>query len=312
MGNPPAAGVLLLAARRRRAGRITLVARLFPSAKGGLVDSVLAGSRSCVRAGFLPFLLVILVGHLLGQTGAPSSDSTVSSAPTSSNVDALRERVRETPQDPAAHYELGSSLANLGRHEEGAKALEEALRLRPKFPEAQYALGLVRFRSKDLDAAIGRLRQASNKSRFSRKPTTLLVWCWAKRPRHRRGDFSLSRGGTAAARFRGSNRNLGLVLGQARKAEESIEALREAVRLKPDWAEAHNSLAVAIVRRNPREAIEHYQRALELNPISQRSFQPFCCLPQHRRCRQRDRESAAVCGPETGCGDCPRERRQGA
>jgi len=54
-------------------------------------------------------------------------------------------------------------------------------------------------------------------------------------------------------------------LGQAGRIEEAIPHFERAVRLKPDYAEAHNNLGVALEKlgRTP-EAIEHYQQALKL------------------------------------------------
>jgi len=48
---------------------------------------------------------------------------------------------------------------------------------------------------------------------------------------------------------------------------EAIEHLEQALRLKPDYVEAHFNLGLALEKlgRTP-EAIEHYQQALKLRP----------------------------------------------
>ena len=46
------------------------------------------------------------------------------------------------------------------------------------------------------------------------------------------------------------------------KLPEAIAQYQEAIRLKPDFAEAHNNLGNALVRANrPQDAIEHYEIA---------------------------------------------------
>jgi Tfp pilus assembly protein PilF len=48
---------------------------------------------------------------------------------------------------------------------------------------------------------------------------------------------------------------------------EAIEHYRIALQIKPDYAEAHNSLATALVGRGQvDEAIEHYRQAVKIKP----------------------------------------------
>ena len=58
-----------------------------------------------------------------------------------------------------------------------------------------------------------------------------------------------------------------IVLANAGQLQEAIEHYQQALRLKPDYAEAHNNLGTALVDTGrPQEAIEHYRQALRLNP----------------------------------------------
>ncbi len=46
-----------------------------------------------------------------------------------------------------------------------------------------------------------------------------------------------------------------------------IAEFREAIRLKPDWALAHNNLALALEAKGERQgALEEYRKAPELDP----------------------------------------------
>ena len=51
------------------------------------------------------------------------------------------------------------------------------------------------------------------------------------------------------------------------KAPEAIEHYEQALRIRPDFAEAHYNLGVALERvGRPQEAIGHYEQALRIKP----------------------------------------------
>ena len=54
---------------------------------------------------------------------------------------------------------------------------------------------------------------------------------------------------------------------QQGKPAEAIEHFRQALKIKPDYADALNNWGAALARQGkPAEAIEHYQQALKLRP----------------------------------------------
>jgi tetratricopeptide (TPR) repeat protein len=65
-----------------------------------------------------------------------------------------------------------------------------------------------------------------------------------------------------------AHNNLGSELAQAGKASEAIAEYREALRLYPDCAEAHNNLGLALskIPGGLNEAIAHYEEAIRLKP----------------------------------------------
>jgi tetratricopeptide (TPR) repeat protein len=64
-----------------------------------------------------------------------------------------------------------------------------------------------------------------------------------------------------------AHNNLGFALGQAGKLEDAIAHYDQALRLKPDYAEAYNNLGAALVRLgNVQAAMEHYGQALRIEP----------------------------------------------
>ncbi len=68
--------------------------------------------------------------------------------------------------------------------------------------------------------------------------------------------------------FAEAHNNLGLVLIQAGDDEAGIAALREAVRLSPDYAEAHANLGAALTPTDAEEAIRELEKAVALAPGS--------------------------------------------
>ena len=59
---------------------------------------------------------------------------------------------------------------------------------------------------------------------------------------------------------------MGVVLAQAGKIQDAIEYYEEALRIAPDYAEAHNNLGIALASLGRvEEAVAHYEQALRLN-----------------------------------------------
>ena len=61
--------------------------------------------------------------------------------------------------------------------------------------------------------------------------------------------------------------NLGIALVKKGQIDEAIRQYQEAIRLKPDYAEAHNNLGIALGRKGQiDEAIRQFQEAARLKP----------------------------------------------
>ena len=58
-----------------------------------------------------------------------------------------------------------------------------------------------------------------------------------------------------------------MALASLERWPEAIERFRQALRVRPDLAEAHNNLGIALVRTNLLPgAIEQFERALQIRP----------------------------------------------
>jgi tetratricopeptide (TPR) repeat protein len=64
-----------------------------------------------------------------------------------------------------------------------------------------------------------------------------------------------------------AHNNLGVALGEGGNLNEAISHYSEALRIKPDYAEAHNNLGIALARQGRlQEAVNHFSEAVRVNP----------------------------------------------
>jgi tetratricopeptide (TPR) repeat protein len=137
------------------------------------------------------------------------------------------------PDDPVAHYNLGTALERAGRIQEAIGRYEQALQIAPNYPEAQNNLGGALVRLGKAREAVEHLEQALR-----------------------------LRPGYAMAHY-----NLGIALAQLGRVPEAIGHLEQAVQISPDFAEAHNNLGNALAQvGREREAMGQYEQALAIKP----------------------------------------------
>src|SRR5262249_1890759 len=127
---------------------------------------------------------------------------------------ALRRATRLEPSAARVHYLLGIAQANVFQMKEAAGEFREALRLRPDFLEAQYALARAASMSGTIVDAVSEWRKY-----LTMRPTD--AW----------GHFYLAD-----------------VLERGDDLDGAIAACRTAIRHKPDFYGAHNSLGIYLKR----------------------------------------------------------------
>lgn len=221
----------------------------------------------------------------------------------------LRESVRLDPALAGGHAFLGMALLEAGDLPGARASLQRAIALSPAMPAAYVDLGVVFLREGNLenglgqleaglnvpspeppapswDAAIGALRQALASPAGALAKVGSSGRQSLKAEAHNVLGLMLGRksapGDEVVAAFREAIRtrpdyaeahnNLGLVLLQAGNDEEGIAALREAVRIAPDYAEARTNLGAALTPTDVEAAIKELEEAVRLAPGSAKAL----------------------------------------
>jgi tetratricopeptide (TPR) repeat protein len=207
----------------------------------------------------------------------------------------LRDSVRLDPGSAGGHAFLGMALLESGDLPGARASLQRAMALSPAMAAAYVDLGVAFLRDGNLERGLGQLEAALNvPSPVPPMPSwdpaiAALRQALAVNPQHSATPEShnvlglmLGRKGApgdeVAAAFRAAIRlrpdyaeahnNLGLVLIQSGKDEEGIAALREAARLAPAYADARTNLGAALTPTDVDAAIKELEEAVRLAPGS--------------------------------------------
>jgi tetratricopeptide (TPR) repeat protein len=210
----------------------------------------------------------------------------------------LREGARLDPAAGANHAFLGTALRDQGDPGDARVSLQRAIALLPPTAAVYVDLGIVYLRTANLGRALGQLEAGLNvrppaipapdwdaaisglRQRLTVKPSGSDQGASAAahnilgRMLGRRGADS--KDVTAEFReavrlrpdFAEAHNNLGLVLLQAGEDEGAIASLREAVRLSPDYADARANLGAALTPTNADAAVAELEKAVALAPTS--------------------------------------------
>jgi len=197
-----------------------------------------------------------VLGAVLGTTGRKSEA-----------VVANQTAVLLSPQDAAAHSNLGKSFQELGRLEEALASYTQAITLKPEFAEAQYNMGVLLQELGRLEEALASYTQAITlKPEFAGAHNNLGV-SLQELGRLDEAEASSRQAIALKPDLAEAHNNLGVSLQELGRLDEAEASSRQAIALKPDLAEAHNNLGKTLYDLGRlQEALVSYARAIELKP----------------------------------------------
>jgi tetratricopeptide (TPR) repeat protein len=222
-------------------------------------------------------------------------------------LDAARRAVRLAPDEPLAHYMVGTIIEEIGAGmafpagqqgllEEGRRHLERAQKALPEHPDVPYRRGRLSLLLRRFDEARQSLEEASR-----RTPERMVVWLALSEAKMRRGDVD---GAIAAARrareVAPTESDAPLALGRAlllksdrASLEEAAAAFQEAARLNPGSAQCQDRLGTALVRLDRlQEARVAFERAEALDATNPYPVQQLAQI--YRRTGDSKRAAAAA------------------
>jgi tetratricopeptide (TPR) repeat protein/serine/threonine protein kinase len=174
-------------------------------------------------------------------------------------VAEYRAAIRARPDFALAHYLLGLALWSRGKLDEGLAELRETVRCEPDDPLAHFAIGIVLRDRGRLDDAMVEYRAAIRLL----KDHPALPFGFGPRPWQISDPAAIPAPGWPAA----PHFDLGLALWQKGRFDEALAEYREAVRIKPDYAEARLALGNALKDTGRTDdALAEYRAVLRLRP----------------------------------------------
>lgn len=169
-------------------------------------------------------------------------------------VELLTGFLKDYPNDPTAHFQLGYVYGILKRSDDATAEYRRAAELKPDFAEAQMNLALSLLEAKDFAGAAAALQRAAE------------LMPGQARPRYLAG-LALERLGNIpeaitqyelAAQLDASNFDIyfhwGISLLRADRAEDAEKRLRQAIALRADNEAAHSALVDALLRQKKTDA----------------------------------------------------------
>jgi tetratricopeptide (TPR) repeat protein/serine/threonine protein kinase len=173
------------------------------------------------------------------------------------------------PDSPGVVLNLGTALADAGRHDEAIAAYRRAIALKPDYAKAHNNLGKELMQQGKPEEGIAAYREA-----IRVQPDHVTAHVNLSRALFERGDLEEAvRVVREALRLRpndpGALHNLGTILQYAGgDLDEAEQAFREAIRLRPRDPQSYNGLGSLLANRRGRhaDAAEQFRRAIEVEP----------------------------------------------
>jgi predicted CXXCH cytochrome family protein len=176
--------------------------------------------------------------------------------------------VRYSPAAPDFYFELGDGYARAGQSDEAIRWYKEALRKKPEFRPATKQLAATLIGKGEYARATDVLRLAIAAPPADEALFTDLGNAYLRQRMLPHAQQALKRALEINPNQAEAQNLLGLVAVQKNDSAGAEAQFRDALRSQPDLAEAHNNLGnvLAGAHRYP-EAEYHFQRAISINPM---------------------------------------------
>ena len=180
---------------------------------------------------------------------------------------SFKQVISAKPDNPEAHYNLGTLYLRRNAFEDARGSLEQAVKLRPEYPEAWNNLGMVAAHNNQIDEAVRNFQEA-----LQQRPTYTIALLNLGNLYRRQGNFAeaerlLNRALELEPEDPEVNYNLGMLYARQDQSPAALQYLERAVSLRPDYPDALNNLGVLLVheQRYP-EAEQKFQKCIQVAP----------------------------------------------
>lgn len=180
----------------------------------------------------------------------------------------LRQVCELLPNSSASFFQFGRLLARQKKYEEAQASLEAALRLRSDTVEVRMELGQVLAARNQLDEAINQFQQA-RKLRAGDNSRLLLLEADARARKHEipQAVDLLKEAVALKPDYADAYELLGIELAADNRFSEAQAEFEQLIRLRPDYADGHVNLGIALARQQKfATALEEFETALKLDP----------------------------------------------
>jgi len=186
------------------------------------------------------------------------------------------------PHNHAGYFQLGRLLARQKKYDEARICLETALRLRPDVFDVRVELGQVLAAQGKLDEALGQYAEAQ-RSHGDDNARVLFLQAdvFARQRKQAEAIASLREAIRLRQNYWEAHELLGITLALKEQYSAAQAEFEEVIRLRPDYAEGHLNLGIALARQHHfDEALNHFQTTLRLDPQNERARQFVSTLQQ--------------------------------
>ena len=187
------------------------------------------------------------------------------------------------PEHQAAYLQLGRLLARQQRFDEARQCLEQALRMRQDVADIYIELGQISSRQGNLEEALKQYAKARTWHQDDARLCLLEAEVLEKQKKRSEAIGSLREAIRLRPSYWEAHDHLGMELGLTGEFSQAAAEFEQVVHLQPDYAEGHLDLGIALARQGRWSAAsEQFQTVLRLEPGNGKAREYLAKLEQLR------------------------------